>query len=134
MNVRRFNIPRMLACLAAGVVSSVLLWISVVCSNPILLVIFLIAMISATITALQTDKIYTWVYNVISYVLGLTLSFVVEIGLDFIHILYNLRFSDNEISYSGWFGVSVIGMIYIFAYFLEIIGSYIATRIRKNRK
>lgn len=132
--MRKFNIPRMIVCLATGVISTVLLWISVVCSNPVLLVIFLIVMISATIVILQTDKINAWVYNIISYVLGLVLSFTVEMGLDFIHVLYNFRFPDNEMSYSDWFGVAVIGMIYIFAYFLGISGSYITTLIRKNRE
>lgn len=132
--MRKFNIPRMIVCTATGAVSTVLLWVSVVFADPVLLVIFLIVMLSATIAVLQTDKTNTWVYNIISYVLGLVLSFMVEMGLDFIHVLYNFRFPDNEMSYSDWFGVAVIGMIYIFAYFLGIAGSYITTLIRKNRK
>ena len=132
--VRKFNIPRIIVCLTMGVISSVLFWISVVYFTPVLLLIFLITMISATIVVLQTSKIYAWVYNIISYVLGLVLSFAVEIGLNFIHILYNLRFSDNEMSYSDWFGVGVIGIVYIFAYFLGVIGSYIITRKRIDHK
>ena len=132
--MRKFNIPRIIVCLTMGVISSVLFWISVVYFTPVLLLIFLITMISATIVVLQTSKIYAWVYNIISYVLGLVLSFAVEIGLNFIHILYNLRFSDNEMSYSDWFGVGVIGIVYIFAYFLGVIGSYIITRKRIDHK
>ncbi len=132
--MRKFNIPRIIVCLTMGVISSVLFWISVVYFTPVLLLIFLITMISATIVVLQTSKIYAWVYNIISYVLGLVLSFAVEIGLNFIHILYNLRFSDNEMSYSDWFGVGVIGIVYIFAYFFGVIGSYIITRKRIDHK
>lgn len=132
--MRKFNIPRIIVSLTMGVISSVLFWISVVYFTPVLLLIFLITMISATIVVLQTSKIYAWVYNIISYVLGLVLSFAVEIGLNFIHILYNLRFSDNEMSYSDWFGVGVIGIVYIFAYFLGVIGSYIITRKRIDHK
>ena len=132
--MRKFNIPRIIVCLATGVISSVLFWISVVYFNPALLLIFLITMTSATIVVLQTSIIYAWVYNVISYVLGLLLSFAVEIGLNFIHILYSLRFTDNEMSYSDWFGVGVIGIVYIFVCFLGIGGSYIITRKRIDRK
>ena len=132
--MREFNIPRIIVCLTMGVISSVLFWISVVYFTPALLLIFLVTKISATIAALQTSKIRAWVYNVISYVLGLLLSFAVEIGLNFIHILYNLRFPDNEMSYSDWFGVGVIGIAYIFACFLGVTGSYIITRKRIDRK
>lgn len=132
--MREFNIPRIIVCLTMGVISSVLFWISVVYFTPALLLIFLVIKISATIAALQTSKIRAWVYNVVSYVLGLLLSFAVEIGLNFIHILYNLRSSDNEISYSDWFGVGVIGIAYIFACFLGGTGSYIITRKRIDRK
>lgn len=132
--MREFNIPRMIVCLTMGVISSVLFWISVVYFIPTLLLIFFITMTSATIAALQTSKIRAWVYNVVSYVLGLLLSFAVEIGLNFIHILYNLRFSDNEMSYSDWFGVGVIGIVYIFAVFIGGVGSYIKTRKRIDRK
>lgn len=132
--MRKFNIPRIIACLAMGAISSVLFWISVVYFIPTLLLIFFITMTSATIAALQTSKIRAWVYNVVSYVLGLLLSFAVEVGLNFIHILYDFRFSDNEMSYSDWFGVGVIGIAYIFACFLGVTGSYIITRKRIDRK
>lgn len=122
------NMPRLITCFIIGLVSTILFWLSITCFNLVFLILSLAAMILATITVLQCDRTKTWVFNTISYVLGLILSFSVGV----IFVLFDFTHSDSGMSYADAFSIFVLGTTYFCAYLFGIAGSFITTLVRKG--
>lgn len=127
----KVNIPRLITCFIIGLVSTILFWLLITCFDLVFLILSLAAIILATIAALQYDRIDTWLFNTISYVMGLILSISVEIRLDFFHVLFNFIYPDRRMSYADAFGVIVLGPIFFCAYLFCFVGSFITTLVRK---
>lgn len=123
----KVNIPRLITCFIIGLVSTILFWLSITCFDLVFLILSLAAMILATIVVLQCNRTKLWIFNTISYILGLILSFSVEI----VFVLFDFTHSDSEMSYANAFGIMALGLTYFCAYLFCIAGSFITTLVRK---
>lgn len=133
--MQNLNLPRIAQCLALGVAASVLLWVTVLFFHPVILAVAAVVMAVATAGLLQTDTVRAWVHNLIAYLLGLTLSLLVERGLNFFQFLYALKFPDaGTPSVSEWFGVVAVGKIYLGANLLGAVGSFVMAKKRLENK
>ena len=118
---------RLITCFIIGLVSNILFWLSITCFDIVFLILSLAAMILVTTAALQCNRTKPWIFNTISYILGLILSFSVEIIL----VLFDFTHSDSGVSYADAFSIFVLGTTYFCAYLFGIAGSFITTLVRK---
>ena len=101
-----------------GTILTLLFWISLASFFEINInIILLIFLIMVSVFTLQSNAILVLTCNIVSYILGILLSFVIELNMDLIHILFECR--DIKMSAGDGFGVYIY--IYIYIYILLYI-------------
>lgn len=120
-------------CFLIGIVLTTCYWLSV---SPLftdfLIVPFFMIIIPLFVFLLQEEKFENFSFNIVSHILGITISLVIEIKFDFIDFLYQL--SGSEMSAGDGFGLIIYTPLYICADVLIVILAFIATFIRSKRR
>ena len=97
-----------------GTILTLLFWISLASFFEINInIILLIFLIMVSVFTLQSNAILVLTCNIVSYILGILLSFVIELNMDLIHILFECR--DIKMSAGDGFGVYIYIYIYIYS-------------------
>lgn len=112
-----------------GTILTLLFWISLASFFEINInIILLIFLIMVSVFTLQSNTILVSTCNIVSYILGILLSSVIELNMDLIHILFECR--DIKMSAGDGFGVYIYSPIYMCAIVIVIVLTAITTFVR----
>ena len=129
---KKFQARHLCICFLTGIVFTIFYWLSV---SPIFTIflgmLFFLILVPLFIFILHDRKFVFFSYNIVSHLLGITISLIVEIKLDFINFLFQL--SDTEISAGDGFGIILYTPLYICADTFIIILAFIVTCIRNKQ-
>lgn len=130
---KKFQVLHLCICFLTGIVFTIFYWLSL---SPLftmfLGVLVLVIVVPLFIFILHDRKFNFFVFNIVSHLFGIAISFIIEVKLDFMSSLFQL--SDTEISAGDGFGIFLYTPLYICADTLIIILAFIVTCIRNKKR
>ena len=109
---KKFQVLHLCICFLTGIVFTIFYWLSL---SPLftmfLGVLVLVIVVPLFIFILHDRKFNFFVFNIVSHLFGIAISFIIEVKLDFMSSLFQL--SDTEISAGDGFGIFLYTILYL---------------------